>query len=268
MSTISYSRKGAGEPVVLVHGIGHQRTAWFDVFDLLARDFDVIAIDLPGFGQSPPPKKPNSYAMSSWAQQLEEFFAHLDLGRPHIAGNSLGGILSLELAARGSVASCVALSPAGFYTPPGLMVAGAALVSMKAASHAPLPVVKYFADNPTLRRISMASLYVHPERLTAQDAYADSLNLRRSPGFWPCFVRGMKLNYRGLPQVPTTIAWGEKDRLLLPTQAKRARRRLPQVNHEPLPDCGHVPMLDDPHAIVRIVRETAARVPKSAEAVA
>ena len=59
MSTISYSRKGYGQPIVLIHGIGHRRTAWFDVYDRLAAQFDVIAIDLPGFGESPPPAAPD-----------------------------------------------------------------------------------------------------------------------------------------------------------------------------------------------------------------
>lgn len=256
MSTISYSRQGAGEPVVLIHGIGHQRTAWFEVYDRLAQHHDVIAIDLPGFGQSPPPQKPDTYRMASWVTQLETFFEHLGIERPHVAGNSLGGNLALELAARGSVASCTAISPAGFYLPTGLAVAGAALLSMKAASHAPLPIIRLFSQKPMLRRISMSSLYAHPERLTAEHAYADTLNLRRSKGFWPCFVGGMRLNYKAIPQVPTTIAWGDKDRLLLPSQAGRARKRLPDQRHVPLPNCGHVPMLDEPELITRVIEET------------
>ena len=86
MSTISYSRQGTGEPVVLIHGIGHQRTAWFEVYDRLAQHHDVIAIDLPGFGQSPPPQKPDTYRMASWVTQLETFFEHLGIERPHVVG--------------------------------------------------------------------------------------------------------------------------------------------------------------------------------------
>ena len=53
--------------------------------------------------------------------------------------------------------------------------------------------------------------------------------------------------------VPITIAWGEKDRLLLPYQAGRARRELPLARHRWLPDCGHVPMPDDPELIVDVI---------------
>lgn len=259
MSTISYSRKGAGEPVVLIHGIGHRRSAWFEVYDRLAEQYDVIAVDLPGFGESPAPVRPGSYAMLSYAEQLEELFTELHLGRPHIVGNSLGGFLGLTLAARGSIATCTALSPAGFFNLPGRPVAGAALLSMKAASHGPKPVLRLAARKTLLRRIAMATLYVHPERLDPQVAYADTLNLRTSPGFWPVFRHGMKLKFDATTQVPVSIGWGDKDRLLLPSQAKIARRRLPQAHHETLPGCGHVPMLDEPALIVDLVTRTIAR---------
>lgn len=259
MSTISYSRTGAGRPVVLIHGIGHRRTAWFDVYDRLAEQFDVIAIDLPGFGQSPPPAAPNSYAMLSWAEQLEDLFDDLGLDQPHVVGNSLGGLLALTLAARGSIASAVALSPAGFAGRGGSLVAGAVLVVMKAVVRSPRPVLRFVANRERLRRVAFASLYVHPERLSPEIAYGDSLNLRESPGFWPCFRKAIRVNYRARPQVPVTVGWGDKDRLLLPSQAQVARRRLPDAVHRPLPNCGHVPMLDDPAAVVDLVTATVAR---------
>lgn len=259
MSTISYSRKGSGQPIVLIHGIGHRRTAWFDVYDRLAEQFDVIAIDLPGFGQSPPPAAPDRYAMLSIAEQLEGLFADLGLDRPHVVGNSLGGFLALILAARGSIASAVALSPAGFMGRSGSFVAGAVLIGMKAASRSPRPVLRLFAKKPALRRLAFSSLYVHPERLTPQVAYGDSINLRESPGFWPCFRQAVGLRIDVDPEVPVTVGWGDKDRLLLPRQAEVARRRLPHARHEPLPGCGHVPMLDDPDAVVRLVVETVER---------
>ncbi len=264
MSTISYSRKGSGEPVVLIHGIGHRRSAWFEVYDRLAERYDVIAVDLPGFGQSPAPVRPDSYAMLSYAEQLEQLFAELNLGRPHVVGNSLGGFLGLTLAARDSVASCTALSPAGFFDLLGRPAAGAALLSMKAASHSPRPVVRLFARKTALRRISMSALYVHPERLDPQVAYEDTLNLRTSPGFWPVFRHGMRLAFRATPQVPVSIGWGDKDRLLLPSQAKIARHRLPDAHHETLPDCGHVPMLDDPQLVVDLAVRTIARAEQAA----
>ncbi|NHN57159.1 alpha/beta hydrolase [Calidifontibacter sp. DB0510] len=262
MSTISYSRKGSGQPVVLIHGIGHRRQAWQRVPDMLAQRYDVIAIDLPGFGESPMPQKPANTSVRSYVEQVEDFIRSLDLPtRPHVVGNSLGGMIALELATRDQVASAVALSPAGFWNALELWgVTGPNLIALKASTYAPGPVLKLFADKPALRKLSMRSLYVHPEWLSPEDALGDTLNLRNSKGFWPTFFRAIPLQYNATPKVPTAIGWGEKDRLLLPRQARRAQERLgAPVPVRMLPGCGHVPMLDDPQAVVDLVEETIAR---------
>ncbi|AKU18257.1 alpha/beta fold hydrolase [Luteipulveratus mongoliensis] len=257
MSTIQYSRQGSGAPVVLIHGIGHRRQAWGDIPERLATSYDVIAIDLPGFGESPRPTKPGSYAMTSVVDQIVELFTELGIDRPHVVGNSLGGYYALELARRDVVASATALSPAGFWSWPELYgVAGVQLAVMKASTYAPGPVLKLFADNGTLRKISMRALYSHPERLTPEAALGDSYNLRRSKAFWPTFFRAVRLKWHGEePPTPVTVAWGDTDRLLIPRQATRAAERLPSAAHVTLVDCGHVPMIDDPDQVERVVRE-------------
>lgn len=259
-STIEYSVIGEGEPIVLVHGIGHRREAWATVPQRLAdAGYKVVTIDLPGHGLSPKPVKPHGYSMVSSAEQLEEFFEAVGLEKPHVVGNSLGGQMVLELAARGSVASATAISPAGFYSIPELAVVGPNLFLMKLGAHAPAKVSRRFADDERLRKIAMRALYAHPERLSADDAFADTRNLRDAKGFWPHFIRATRLAYRGNPIVPTTIAWGDRDRLLLPRQAKRAAERLPNVAHVSLPDCGHCPMVDDPALVTDVIVETVKR---------
>lgn len=259
MSTVAHTRTGSGEPMLLVHGVGHQRSAWGRVADRLAEKYDVIAVDLPGFGASPKPAKPHTYSIASYGDQLIELTRELGIDRPHVVGNSLGGLIALDLAARDRVATATALSPAGFMSVPELAWVAANLLGIKLASHSPYPVIKAFADKVPLRKISMASLYVHPERLSAEQALDDTLNLRHSKGFWPVFFRGVNMPFTGTPAVPTTIGWGEKDRLLLPREGRRARAQLPQVHHEWLPGCGHVPMLDDPEHVVAIVEATVQR---------
>ncbi|WP_158607671.1 alpha/beta fold hydrolase [Flexivirga caeni] len=256
MTTIDYARAGSGDPLVLIHGIGHQRSAWGETFELLAQDFDVIALDLPGFGKSPAPAPPYSYRMDSYVEQLEDFFDHLGLDRPHVAGNSLGGMFALELAARGSVRTATAISPAGFWGPLGLVNAVANLSLMKASSHAPRRVVRLFSDKAALRKASLRALYVHPENVPGAVAYDDALNLRTSPGFFPVAWHATRSRFRHQPLVPVTIAWGTKDRLLLPSQAATARAELPMVSHLTLPDCGHVPMIDNPELVAGAIVQT------------
>ena len=112
---LAYSRAGSGPPLVLLHGIGHRRQAWGAVLDRLTPHRDVIAVDLPGHGESPPLDIAGRSAIAALAEDLTGFLDQLGLDRPHVAGNSLGGRLALETGALGRAASVTALSPAGFW---------------------------------------------------------------------------------------------------------------------------------------------------------
>ncbi|MFC6148314.1 MULTISPECIES: alpha/beta fold hydrolase [Mumia] len=253
MSEIVYSRNGSGEPVVLVHGIGHRKEAWRPVATRLAETHDVVAIDLPGFGASPALTKSRRDGMDDFADTLETFFAELGIERPHIVGNSLGGAIALELAARGSVRTATALSPAGFWTEPGRARAFALLLGLKMTSAAPEPVVRRIATRRWSRAAAMSTLFAHPGRIDADDFLGDTFALRDCTAFGRVLRAGTRYSYRARPVVPTTVAWGTKDRILVPSQAEEARRRLPHATHVPLPDCGHVPMIDAPDLITRVI---------------
>lgn len=265
MVDIRHDRRGAGEPVVLIHGIGHHRRAWEPLASLLAERYEVIAVDLPGHGESPAPARPHTYSIPSHADQFEQLFADLGLDRPHVIGNSLGGLMALHLAERGAVRSCLALSPAGFMTTAGALWAGAALFGLRGMTLAPRRVISLAGATPTSRRLFMGSLYVNADRLARDDFVADSLNLRRSRGFWSHIARFTAMRPPRSLGAPTTIAWGARDRLLRPGQARRAQRRLSAARFVPLPHCGHVPMLDDPELILQVATQTfAAAAPEVA----
>lgn len=274
VAPIHYSRKGTGQPLVLIHGIGHNRSAWGDVPDRLADEFDVIAIDLPGFGESRRLEKPFNATLKSSVDRLELFFQELGLDTPHVAGNSLGGAYALELARRGAVASATAFSPAGFFQVPGYLWCGTALFFLKFSSYSPASIAKPVLKTRLGRGVFFGSLYEHPEKLTFEHAWSDTVQMRHGRGFWPVIARSYSL-FRGneptaLPNA--TVAWGEKDHLLLTTQARRARRLLPQSRHVSLPDTGHITMFDHPEIAAQIIRETAAAagrdVPQQASALA
>ncbi|HSV39461.1 MAG TPA: alpha/beta fold hydrolase, partial [Nocardioidaceae bacterium] len=105
LSTLKYDRKGSGETIVLIHGIGHRRQGWGPVFDQLAESYDVIAVDLAGFGESPAYDKGTAYTMDNACADLVANFAEWGVENPHVVGNSLGGAVALELGARGHAAS-------------------------------------------------------------------------------------------------------------------------------------------------------------------
>ena len=113
MNDINYFRGGDGPPLVLLHGVGHHWQAWRPVIDRLTADFDVIGCDSPGFGRSAPLPKGVAPTIPAYAGAFAAFFAALGIRRPHVAGNSMGGAIALELARQGVVASVTAFSPAG-----------------------------------------------------------------------------------------------------------------------------------------------------------
>ena len=96
--SLAYETRGSGPPLVLLHGTGSYRGMWDPVVGTLARERRVIAVDLPGFaGSGAEPADPSPEGLTTY---LERWFADQGLDRPHVAGNSLGGGLALELARR------------------------------------------------------------------------------------------------------------------------------------------------------------------------
>src|SRR5205807_4889455 len=99
-SRLAYEATGSGEPILLLHGLGGRRRVWYQVAPILARRHRVIAVDLPGFGESPPFADPDAPVIPAQADAIERLLDELGIGSAHIVGNSLGGWLALELARR------------------------------------------------------------------------------------------------------------------------------------------------------------------------
>ncbi|MEU3060462.1 alpha/beta fold hydrolase [Streptomyces subrutilus] len=264
-ATVAYERKGSGEPVLLLHGIGHHLQAWHPVTDILAAEYDVIAVDLPGFGASEPLPAGVTYDLDTVAGALGALCTALDVERPHVAGNSLGGLLALEMARKGLVRSVTALSPAGFWTEAERRYAFGTLLAMRAGAKAlPRPALERLARSAVGRAALTGSIYARPTRRSPQAVVAETLALRDATGFEQTLAAGGSVRFvHDVPGLPVTVAWGTRDRLLLRRQGIRAKHTLPGARLVRLPGCGHVPMSDDPALVARVVLDTArsARLP-------
>ncbi|MEV0402567.1 alpha/beta hydrolase [Actinoallomurus sp. NPDC050550] len=263
---IVFERRGDGPPLLLMHGIGHRWQAWEPVIDLLAKERDVIAVDLPGFGASPPLPPGTPYGLDSVVTVLREFIDRLGLDRPHVAGNSLGGLFALEAADRGLARSVTALSPAGFFTPLELRYAALVLRACRLGAAVPATTVRRLARSPRMRTLMFGMIYGRPDLIAIDTLLADAAALRGATGFEPTLRAGRRSTFRGkVPDVPVTIAWGTRDRLLRTGQAVRAQQTLPHARFVWLQGCGHVPMADDPRLVARVLLEgssgRAAQVP-------
>jgi pimeloyl-ACP methyl ester carboxylesterase len=258
LSELVYTRKGSGEPLVLIHGIGHRRQAWDPVFEELAESYDVIAVDLAGFGESPAYPLSASYDMDTACKNLADNFAAWGVEKPHVVGNSLGGAIALELGARGLARSVTALSPAGFFGTLNRLQTFVLLILLRLSSQLPDAALRFTSRRTWGRRLAGSSLYTHPERFTAEQVYGDALALKHCHGFERTIGHGVTYAFKGHMPVPTTIAWGTRDVILPYSSSAIAQERLPEARHVALPHCGHVPMIDDPDLIVRVVQQTTA----------
>jgi pimeloyl-ACP methyl ester carboxylesterase len=254
--TVSYERRGAGSPLVLLHGIGHHWRAWSPVLDRLAEAHDVIAVDLPGFGASPLPAAGAPATMADAVAGIASFIEELGLDRPHVAGNSLGGAIALELAAAGVAASATAICPAGFCTRRELRWAISVLTAHRLATRLPEPVLRTVLRSSLVRTMSYGMICAHPSLLTPEEALIDALALRNGRAFAAVARAGRGYAFRGTPTVPVTVAWSTGDRVLPYRQAAVARQILPNARHVDLPGCGHVPMRDNPNLVAATILST------------
>lgn len=248
-----YDRSGAGSPLVLIHGIGSRRGVWKPVVSQVAAERDVLAVDLPGFGDSPVlDERPT---VETLARTVAGWWGELGISRPHVAGNSLGGGISLELARMGVVASATALSPIGFWSLAEAHYGRAVLrTSHFAATHL-APQMRWLVSSAAGRQATIGLMYGRPARREAAEAAEDLVQLARAPGWEATIPMGREYFFRDGDElrVPVTIGWGTRDRLLIPRQAERARAALPHARHVPLPGCGHIPMSDDPDGVAALL---------------
>jgi pimeloyl-ACP methyl ester carboxylesterase len=253
--TVSYTRAGRGEPLLLLHGIGHHRQAWDPVVDILAAERDVIAVDLPGFGASPGLPDGLAYDLPTTTAVFGAFCEALELDRPHVAGNSLGGLLALQLGREQLVRSVTALSPAGFWTQAERRYAFGVLVTMRRiAERMPLPLVERLARSAAGRTALTSTIYARPGRRSPEAVVAETLALAQATGFAATLRSGTAVQFvDDVPDIPVTLAWGSRDWLLVPRQGVRAKRIIPRSRLVRLPGCGHCPMNDDPALVARVI---------------
>jgi pimeloyl-ACP methyl ester carboxylesterase len=246
---IAGTRRGAGPPLVLLHTLGTDHRMWDPVLDRLARERDVLALDLPGFGGSPSVDGGSPPALGA---AVAGWLAAQGMERPHVAGNSLGGWVALEIALAGRAASATAIAPAGLWPEPLLPKRATA----RALARALLPVAGPLMRWPAARRLALGTSAGHPERIPAADARRLVRAYATAPGFEAVNAAMRASRFAGLADiaVPVTLAWCELDRLV-----NRPRRLPPGVRSLDLPDCGHLPVWDDPDAVARVLLDGSAR---------
>jgi pimeloyl-ACP methyl ester carboxylesterase len=251
------------EPLLLIHGLGGSRSIWEPVIGLLEPEREAIAIDMPGFGSAEPLPPGIEPTAANLARRLHEECAERGLERPHVAGNSLGGWVALEMGRFGWAASVTALSPAGLWSRPlGEPARGGvrALLRGSAWVRAARPLLAPAFLLPATRRLAFQAIAAHPERIPPAAARQLVLGWLDGEGY-DAANRAMRAHVfepAGYPrEVPVTIAWGEHDRLVGPP---RPRRRPAGARFVVLPGVGHTPTWDDPELVAATLLEGSSRI--------
>jgi pimeloyl-ACP methyl ester carboxylesterase len=244
---LGYDRRGSGPPLVLIHSLGTDRCVWEPVLDRLATLRDVIAVDLPGFGESDPLPAGTEPTPRALARAVAGFLADgLALEQPHVAGNSLGGWVALELGLERTAASVTAISPAGLWPralPPKPSIA-------RSVARAATPVLAAVLASEGGRRLALGATMAHPERVPPREALRLVRAYAAAPGYDAVNAAMRAGRFAGLDRisVPLTFGWPERDRLV-----GRPSRLPASARNVVLRDCGHVPMWDDPEQVADLL---------------
>ncbi len=252
---LAYERHGSGEPLVLVHGVTHRRQAWYPVLDLLTPHREVILVDLPGHGDSPPLELRGRSVEDVLREQFKQFLAERELDRPHVAGNSLGGLVALVAGAEGDARSVTALSPAGFWgNNAEFAYTRQIFLRFCALSERLGQRAEPFARTRAGRNVMYSLLCAHPARVSADQAIGDARAFRYArPALRQLLAAAKPFDGEIAPEIPVTVAWAARDLVLPPWQAARAKQLIPHGEHLMMRGVGHVPMTDDPRFVAKVL---------------
>lgn len=251
-------RGGSGPPLVCLHGFTDTWRTWELVLAALERHHDVLAPTLAGHAGGPPLSEPLNHG--SLADVIEAEMDAAGFATAHLVGNSLGGYVALQLAARGRARSVVAFAPAGGW-PEGASLATEVLHSFAAMQDGLRPVAPRadaLAATPEGRRMATSRVVMRSEHIPAQLVAHMLLGVVGCSGLAPLVALALRDGYdvdAERVSCPVRVVWGMEDVVLpWPQGATRYREQwLPHADWVELDGVGHAPQLDVPLEAAQII---------------
>jgi len=241
-------------PVVLLHGIAMSGNAWQDVVPLLSNYHEVFTPTALGHRGGPPVQR-RPATITDVVDAAERYLDERGLERPHLAGNSMGGRVAIELARRGRAATVCAFSPAGFWSPGDGFQAIAMGKIQRGASlgRRARPILPFMYKSALLRKFMFRDIAWHGDRLSAARAVEmvdDGIDCAILADL--CAAADWQIARLDPLPCPITIAWGEKE-TVVPVGGYGETERIPRASIKTLPGVSHVPMIDDPGVVARTI---------------
>ncbi|MFL6237875.1 MAG: alpha/beta fold hydrolase [Actinomycetes bacterium] len=250
--SIFYERAGNGEPMLLIHGLGGVGRYWDPLLDSFTSSYDVVVVDLPGFGRSPG-LPGDLVSAAALAGALGELLDELQLADVHVVGHSLGGVVAFELAALGRARTVVGLAPAGLWK--GESQAARSRRRLRAVHYA--AAVSRPLARPFVRLTAGLPFAPLPRGLSAEAALALYDAYSSAPGFEPVLrgVTNAPFTKADRVTVPVTVVFGKRDTVIL--REDQRRDRLPaHTEWIEIPGAGHNVPWEKPKDILRTVTQT------------
>jgi pimeloyl-ACP methyl ester carboxylesterase len=256
---VNYVEMGpdSGKSLLLVHGLSGSWPNWLENIPYFAREHRVIALDLPGFGQSPMPDW--EVGVEASGQFIFDFCDDLGVESATIVGNSMGGFIAAETAVQqpGRFEKLVLVSAAGI-SHVRMRRQPAEVAARMGIATAPLTLrmVDRGIRRPGLRRMLFGGLFYSPNRLPRELLWECFHHGNGKPGVLPA-VRGL-VGYDILDrledvEVPTLIVWGRNDHIVPPNDAIGYGQRLRNSRTVIFDKTGHLPMAERPVRFNRVL---------------
>ena len=252
--TMHHTLSGRGKPLLIIHGLGGSHRSWDTVFTSLAKERDVIALDLPGHGQTP--AEADSGTFDGLARSVEDWLAKENLEGIDMVGSSMGARLVLEMARRGHVGAVVALDPGGFWQGWERTFFRTTITASIAVVRAMQPVLPAIAKNIAGRTALMLQLSAKPWALHPSFVVNELRSFAGTSTFDSLvkdLATGPMQEGPAATNAQVVIGWGGKDRLCLPKQASRAIAAFPKAKMHWFAQSGHFPMWDQPTETIKVI---------------
>src|ERR687892_308656 len=251
---IAYERHGHGEQLLLLHGTGGSRRHWAPVRPRLAAHHELIAVDLPGHGESDPPPDDGDHTPIGYAATLARFLDELELDAVHVAGDSVGGWTALELAKLGRARSVTAIAPVGLWRRHDPWRCSLKLWGMYRLGRLTAPLTERALRSEAGRTRLLRGTVAKPLNLSEEQARGLITTYNSTPTFTKHLAQTRRARFRDGASIeaPVTVAWGDHEQLI-PPKARRQDELPAHTKTITLAGCAHVPFWDDLEQVAQVI---------------
>jgi pimeloyl-ACP methyl ester carboxylesterase len=252
---IRYVDYGSGPVLVLLHGLAAGWQWWLENIPTLAERHRVIAVDLPGFGQSEPLPPPAE--MATHARTVLRLLAQLEAEPATVVGHSMGGLVALAMATAdpGRVRGLILVGAGGAPMTERRLAITLVVLRFFCAVLRRRAVLRALVAHSWLRRIVLIGGFRDP-RIVSPELAAQIMPLFNAPGFVDAIAAAGRAVPNTVPEsvtCPTLLIWGAYDRMAPVQGARELHARLPDSELTVFPDAGHTPLIECPARFNRAV---------------